>query len=72
MNYATDSVPSDNLKKFCRLHFDSVTLYTLPRETRLSFTLRGIPITSGTSDNTVSMTPVVLAGATIQLFNYKG
>lgn len=54
------------------LHFDSVTLYTLPRETRLSFTLRGIPITSGTSDNTVSTTPVVLAGATIQLFNYKG
>ncbi|GAB1607347.1 phosphatidylinositol 4-phosphate 3-kinase C2 domain-containing subunit alpha-like isoform X1 [Argonauta hians] len=55
------------------LGFDSVQLFSLPRESRLSLTLRGIPASGSTSsDHPVNQGPVVLAGATIQLFSYKG
>lgn len=54
------------------LDFDTVQLFSLPRESRLSLTLRGILSSGSTSDHPVNHGPVVLAGATIQLFSYKG
>eukprot|EP00106_Octopus_bimaculoides_P003636 XP_014771078.1 PREDICTED: phosphatidylinositol 4-phosphate 3-kinase C2 domain-containing subunit alpha-like [Octopus bimaculoides] len=55
------------------LDFETLQLFSIPRESRLSLTLRGIPSSGNTSsDHPVNHGPVVLAGATVQLFSYKG
>ncbi|KAL5007561.1 hypothetical protein ScPMuIL_016367 [Solemya velum] len=57
------------------LHFDSVSLCVLPRETRLCLTLcglRNIPNTANTTTNNESLkVKTALGGVTVQLFSQK-